>query len=182
MQPVTSIQRPLLVLILFPDSNVESSNIASLGIGFGYFYFRHRGRGNCSRSKKSSQRSETTLSELRGQLQRMLQNWCNSCSPRFPPFGPFPGSALPANPHVLDAPQETPRTLWMLTKCAPHPKKTLITWSVLQPEARRLCLCPPAIAAKPPTWGQPPQWMNTFLSECPLLRQTRSRSAPRHRR
>jgi len=181
MHPVTSIQRPLLVLILFADSNVESSNIASLGIGFGYFYFRHRGRGNCSRSKKSSQRSETTLSELRGQLQRMLQNWCNSRSPRFPPFGPFPGSALSANPMFLMPPRSAAYPV-DADEMRPASMKTLITWSVLHPEARRLCLCPPAIAAKPPTWGQPQQWMNTFLSECPLLRQTRSRSAPRHRR
>ena len=41
---VNHIQRPLLALILCADSNVESSNIASLGIGFRYSYFRHRGR------------------------------------------------------------------------------------------------------------------------------------------
>jgi hypothetical protein len=31
MLPVTNIQRPLFVLILLLDSNVESSNMASLG-------------------------------------------------------------------------------------------------------------------------------------------------------
>jgi len=31
-------QRPLLLLIRFPDANVESSNMASLESGVGYFY------------------------------------------------------------------------------------------------------------------------------------------------
>jgi hypothetical protein len=36
MMPVNIIQRPLLVLILPPDSNVESSNMASLESSVGY--------------------------------------------------------------------------------------------------------------------------------------------------
>jgi hypothetical protein len=38
MMPVNIIQRPLLVLILPPDSNVESSNMASLESSVGYSY------------------------------------------------------------------------------------------------------------------------------------------------
>jgi hypothetical protein len=36
--PVTIIQRPLLLLILFADENVESSNMASLESGIRYLY------------------------------------------------------------------------------------------------------------------------------------------------
>jgi hypothetical protein len=76
--PVTNIQRPLFVLILFPDSNVESSNMASLGIGFGYSYVRHRENVKCSRGPKSQYRSDTTLTEVDALLQNVLQEWCKT--------------------------------------------------------------------------------------------------------
>src|ERR1700753_4361026 len=47
---VTSIQNFALLLILPPDSNVESSNIASLESGCWFPLFRHRGNLECSRS------------------------------------------------------------------------------------------------------------------------------------
>src|SRR5215472_10611686 len=53
--PVSSIQRPLLLLILFPDSNVESSNMASLESGVGYFLLDTAGTSNVPRASKLRQ-------------------------------------------------------------------------------------------------------------------------------
>src|ERR1035437_6251922 len=63
--PVTIIQRPLLVLILFPDSNVESSNMASLESGVGYSYLDTARTANVPVHKNRPHRSVFTLSEQR---------------------------------------------------------------------------------------------------------------------
>jgi hypothetical protein len=44
------------------------------------------------------------------------------------------------------------------------------------------CLCPRATPATPPASARPRQWMNKYLSEFPLLRQTKILSAPVRRR
>src|ERR1035437_7909504 len=63
--PVNIIQRPLLVLILFPDSNVESSNMASLESGVGYSYLDTARTANVPVHKNRPHRSVSTLSEQR---------------------------------------------------------------------------------------------------------------------
>jgi hypothetical protein len=63
MMPVTSIHRPLLLLILLLDSNVESSNMASLESGVGYFYLDTTGTSNVPGFKTVSQNCVPLVSE-----------------------------------------------------------------------------------------------------------------------
>src|SRR5271157_441221 len=61
MMPVNTIQRPLLVLILPPDSNVESSNMASLEIGCWLPLIRHRENFKCSPASKRDHKCALSL-------------------------------------------------------------------------------------------------------------------------
>src|ERR1700677_5173591 len=106
MPPVTNIHRPLFVLILLLDSNVESSNMASLGDRVSLLLLDTTGGGNVPgliiHTKERVNLIRTSLP-----LPRLLQNWCNLQLPEVPPgwvHRPLPGiSATSVSPLTMDA-------------------------------------------------------------------------------
>src|SRR5580704_3385725 len=79
MMNVNIIQRPLLLWILPPDSNVESSNMASLESGCGLPLFRHRRIPKCSRALKRLQKACFTYIRTAHYMQRLPQKSAARC-------------------------------------------------------------------------------------------------------
>src|SRR4051794_10751812 len=74
MMNVTIIQYLLLLLILFPDSNVESSNMASLESGVSYLLLDTAGTAIVPRASKLRQNNVLkTYTKHDPDLQRMLE-------------------------------------------------------------------------------------------------------------
>ncbi len=153
MENVRTIHRPLLVLILLPDSNVESSNMASLGIGFRYCYFRHRGSRNCSRFQNSPPAKSRRKTD---------QNWRLANKPRCK-TGNFPFHAVPtlrpqsiagrSRRHLAWTPEIWRSVIWEGKKCL-LPPKVPVTDAPLRSEAMQPGPCPPATPAMPQAWEQ----------------------------
>src|SRR5271163_2856083 len=69
----------LLALVILPaDSNVESSNMASLESEIGYLSFRHRESGECSRRRNGFTEVNSTYIRTVQHLQSLLHGLCNS--------------------------------------------------------------------------------------------------------
>jgi hypothetical protein len=73
MMKVSIIQRPLLLLIFPPDSNVESSNIASLESGYRYLYLDTAETSNVPAAPNAPEKACSTYIRTTLHLQRLLQ-------------------------------------------------------------------------------------------------------------
>src|SRR3974377_1582816 len=94
MMPVTTIQRPLLLLIFPPDSNVESSNMASLDQGIGLPLFRHRGGFKCSRVPNRSGKACSTYIRTATHTAKLVAKTVHSVASR--------NHAFPENAYARD--------------------------------------------------------------------------------
>ena len=74
---VAIIQYLLLLLILPPDSNVESSNMASLESGLGYLYLDTAGIVMVPRHPNVTMGMCSTYIRTTQHLQNLLQKQCN---------------------------------------------------------------------------------------------------------
>ncbi len=137
----------LLLLILPPDSNVESSNMASLESGCRLPLFRHRGNYKCSRcSKRVPQQRAPPISELRSTCKtctKMVQLPKNCTEPLKPWLASPPARTtalpLPARATAATPPASVPR---------------LRSTSTCQSE------CPPPARTKSPADTGPPNTNN----------------------